>query len=146
MNDLQSSDIILHPWWVQHLKICIKVWISCYDPLTDWLLRATNCQSSKCLDSLLESELCSATTHQYAWGPIRLMLLDGQHLGTCHLGTCNWPLIKLTLSMLFNLQQVSYQTTSISPSGYSSIKAPMPVCSKNLISVTPSHYDNVLHS
>ena len=69
------------------------------------------------------------------------MLLDGHHLGTCHPGTCHWPLRELTLNMLFTLQQVSYQTTCSCPREYSSIKAPMPVYSKNPISVMHSHYD-----
>ena len=53
------------------------------------------------------------------------MLLDGQHLSTCHLSTCNQLLRRLTLGVLFTLRQVSYQTICRFPRGYSSIKAPI---------------------
>ena len=63
--------------------------------------------------------------------------------GTCHVGTCHWSLRRLPTSMLFTSWKVSYQTTCTSLSRYSSIKVPMPVYSKNLVSFMLSHYDTL---
>ena len=46
------------------------------------------------------------------------------------------------INMLHTSQQVSYQTSGKISRGYSSIKAPMPVHSKNLVSIMLSHYKN----